>query len=152
MHRAAQILDAIVARLRASTTLGINAQNIFPHRTLSLAEMQDELPAITVKFGDEEAAEQYTRLDGEIGRALSILTKAYVTGDDELTVTDELTAIRTETHKAINLLQTLGLSFVFKVGYGSAPAPEIDFEGERCAGSQESQWLVLYYLNPSDPS
>lgn len=152
MHRAAQIIDAIVARLQASTTLGVNPENVFSHRTLSLAETQDELPAVCVNFGEDEPAE-FTMLDGTFSSTLEILTKAYFVGDDEPAVRIALLAMRTETHKAINLRQTLGLSsFVLKVGYGGASAPEINTEGERCTGAQESRWLVTYFMDPSDPS
>lgn len=151
MHRAAQIIDAIVARLQASATLGVNPENVFSHRTLSLAEDQDELPAETVNFGEDEPAE-FTMLDGTFSSTLDVLTKAYFVGDDESAVRQALLAMRTETHKAINLRQTLGLSFVMKVGYGGASAPEINTEGERCAGAQESRWPVTYFMDPADPS
>lgn len=151
-HRAAQIIDAIVTRLQSSTTLGVNAQNIFAHRTLSLAENQDELPAVTVNFGEDEPGE-YTMLDGSFSSTLEIFTKAYVVGEDETAARQALLTIRAETHKAIDLRQTLGLSsFVLKVGYGGASAPELDTEGELCVGAQESHWLVTYFMNPADPS
>lgn len=152
MHRAEQILDAIVARLQASTTLGINSQNVFPHRTLSLAENQDELPAITVKLGESQPAEELTMLDGSIGCVREILTKAYFVGEDEPTVTSALFVLLTEIHKAINLQQKLGLSFVLKVGYGGDSEPEINTDGELCAGALQSRWLVIHWMNPSDPS
>lgn len=151
-HRAEQIIDAIVSRLRASATLGIASANVFEHRSLSLSDDQGEMPALTVNYGEDEAADEITMLDGTIGSLLEILTKAYVIGDDEVSVRRALLDVRTETHKAINLLQTLGLSFVVRVAYGGAAAPEIDTEGGRCIGAQESRWAVLYHLGPTDPS
>jgi len=151
-HRAEQVLDAIVTRLQASMTLGINSQNVFAHRTLSLAENQDELPAITVNSGNDSPAHDYDEMAGEIGSTLEIFTVVLLVGDDEPAVKRALYAARTEVHKAIDLNETLDLSFVLKVEYGGAEGPEIDSAGERAVGSQQSSWLVTYHMNPSDPS
>lgn len=152
MHRAEQIIDAIVTRLQASTTLGINAQNIFAHRTLSLAENQDELPAVTVNFGEDNPANDYDEMAGEIGSTLEVFTVPYLTSDDEPSLKVALLAARTEVHKAIDPTATLDLPFVLKVEYGGAVAPEADYTGELAAGSQQSRWLVTYHMNPDDPS
>jgi hypothetical protein len=152
MHRAAQIIDAVVARLQASATLGVNAENVFAHRTLTLAADQAEMPALTVNFGDDEPDDEYTSLDGEIGSALQVLTKAYVIGDTEQAVKRALLSIRAETHKAIDLTETLDLDFVIKVEYAGADAPEIDTDGESPVGAQIARWLITYLMNPDDPS
>jgi hypothetical protein len=52
-HRADQILDAVVERLAASTTLRVSY--ILPHRSLSLSDDQGELPAVTVNMGEDTA-------------------------------------------------------------------------------------------------
>lgn len=149
-HRAEQIIDAVVLRLQASSSLGIS--NVFTLRSLSLAEDQGELPAVTVDFGDDTPAEEYSDLTDQVGSALEVLTTVYVVADDEPTVKQLLMAARTETHKAIDPNATLGLSFVLKVEYGGAGKPEIDTTTQQCAGSQESRWLVTYHMNISDPS
>lgn len=151
-HRAAQIIDAIVARLRASATLGINPQNVFEHRTLSLAENQDELPALTVNGEEDSPANDYDEMAGEIGSTLEVLTTVLVVDDDEPSVKRALFTARTETHKAINLNESLSLDFVLKVEYGGAEGPQIDYVGERAVGSQQSRWLVTYHMHPDDPS
>lgn len=152
-HRADQIIDAIVSRLQASVTLGIALENVFAHRTLSLAEDQGELPAITVNFGDDVPNDEYTILSALIGSTLEVLTVAYLTGDNEHDLKRALVAAaRTETQKAINLRETLDLDFVIKVEYGGARAPELNAEAELMAGAQESRWLVTYQMNPDDPS
>jgi hypothetical protein len=152
-HRAEQIIDAVVSRLQAATAaLGIAPANIQAHRTLSLADVQGELPFVGVNFGEDNPAEEYNELGGEIGSALEVLTTTYVTGEDEPAVKRALLAARTESHKAINPDVTLGLAFVLKVEYGGAAAPDINTDGESCAGSQECRWLVTYHMNPSDPS
>lgn len=149
-HRAEQILDAIASRLAASTTL--NVAEVFVHRSLSLAEDQGELPAVTVNMGEDSPADDYTLLGGEIGSQLAVMTSAYVLGTSEAAVKRELMRLRTEIHKAIDLTDALGLAFVVKLDYGGAAAPEIDSESEAIAGRLESRWLVTYILNPDDPS
>lgn len=153
-HRAEQILDAIAARLRAQTAIGIPADNIFVHRSLSLAEDQDEIPAATVNAGDEESADEYQLLDGdgELARALEIEVAVYFSATDEQTLKQLLFAARTEVHRAINPDETLGLAFVLKVELGAVPKPDIDVAGELSIGSQAHNWLVTYHMNSSDPT
>jgi hypothetical protein len=149
-HRADQIIDAIESRLLASTTLAVSG--VFAHRSLSLAEDQGELPAVTVNCGADEPAEEYTLLGGEIGSQLEVLTVAYCVGITEPEVKRELLRLRMEAHKAIDMTEVLDLDFVVKVEYGGATAPEIDSESQVIAGSQESRWLITYVMNPDDPS
>lgn len=154
MHRAEQVLDAIASRLRAHSALQIAAENIFVHRSLSLAEDQGEIPAGTVNAGDDEPAEDYGTMDGdgEIASTLEVETGVFLSATDEVTLKQALFAARTEVHRAINPDETLGLSFVLKVEYGGAQKLEIDTDGEQCIGKQEHRWLVTYHMNASDPS
>jgi hypothetical protein len=152
MHRAEQILDAIVSRLQAQTALAIPAENIQALRTLSLSDDAGEMPFAGVDFGEDAPAEEYSELGGEIGSTLEVITTTYVADDDEPTVKRALLAARTEIHKAIDPDEILGLSFVLKVEYGGAAKPEINTDSEMCVGSLESRWLITYHMNVSDPS
>lgn len=154
MHRAEQILNAIAARIRAQTALQIPPENIFVHRSLSLAEDADEIPAVTVNAGDDEPAEDFQTLDGdgEIASALAIETSVFLSAADETTLRQALFDARVEVHRAINPDETLDLSFVVTVAYGGAAKAEVDTGGELCLGTQEHRWLVTYHMNAPDPS
>jgi hypothetical protein len=150
-HRAEQVIDAVVALLQASTTLGVPSQSVYPLRTFSLAEDQGEIPAVCVNFGDDNPADDYQTLD-DVASALEVFTTSYLLADEEPELKRSLLDVRKEIHKAIVADSTLGLSFVLSIAYGGAAAPERDATGERLAGSQVSRWIVTYSMNPNDPS
>lgn len=150
-HRASQIIDAVVTALRASTTLGVPAANIFPYRTLSLADGHGELPAITVNVGEDSPAPDTGHFQ-TVGSQLDVITTAYVAGTSDEEVMRLAFAVRTEIHKALVVNTTFGLSFVLQLTYGGAAAPAKDSNSEMHFCAYEQRWQVVYWMSESDPS
>lgn len=152
MHRAEQIINAIVTRIQDSLTIGIAPENVFPNRTLSLSEKSDEIPAVTVNGGDDNTAPEYTEMSGEIGSEFEIFTTIYAIETTEALLKSLLYTKRAEIQKAIRPPDNLGLPFVLKVEYGGAAAIENDITGEMHAGKYELRWLVTYHADETDPN
>jgi hypothetical protein len=151
-HRAEQIIDAVVVAIKAQPDLQVSASNIYAHRTLTLADDQGEMPAITVNAGDDApASDQGSDNLSFIDSTLVLSIISYVIEDTEELVKQQLFDHRRRVHQAIMLDDTIGLSFVIACRYGGAAAPEMDATSERVAGSMESHWNIFYRMNFSDP-
>jgi hypothetical protein len=152
-HRAEQIIDAIVAALRANaSSLRVPAASIFPHRSLSLSEDQGELPAIAVNFGDDDPASELGNDNlAFIDSLLSVSIIGYSVDPDEPSVRRALLNQRRYVHAALLADQSLGVGFVIATRYGGAGAPEFDSTTQKIAGSLESRWRVFYRMNITDP-
>jgi hypothetical protein len=146
MHRADQIVDAVVSALEASADI---TAPIYAHRTLSLSEDDGELPAISVTYGEDGAAggEQVSRL---LYSTLSLEITAHAVGDDEESVRRELLQMRSQIHVALMADTRFGLTFVHHTFYDGASAPRLS-RGERMLGDLTSTWRVRYELNFASP-
>lgn len=149
-HRAEQIIDAVVAALQSSTTLGVPSVSVYANRSLSLAEDQGEVPAICVDAADDSPAPEFDQFQ-KVASTLDLETTVYWTASNEDELKRLLFSVRREIHKAIVANSTLGLSFVLMIGYGGATKPVIDSTGEQIAGAYTSRWSVTYWMDPTDP-
>lgn len=151
-HRAEQIIDAIVALIKAQANLPVNAGNVYAHRTLSLADDQGEMPAITVNIGDDQPSnEGGTDNLAFIDSLLSVSIVGYAIESTEEEVKSQLMDQRRRVHQALMADDSLALPFVIATRYGGAAAPEMDATTERIAGSMESRWHISYRMNFTDP-
>ena len=147
-HRAEQIVDAIAALVRARVqTTGVH---VYTHRRLSLDPDQDEMPAISVDYGEDSRAESQTTL--MIDSVLSVECTAVVSEPDEFDCRKRLLDLRAEIHRAVMTDRQLGLPvFVVNTSYGGASAPSLFAEGKNIVGELTSTWLVHYRMELDDP-
>lgn len=151
-HRAEQIVDAIVAAIAAQANLGVNSENVYAHRTLSLADDQGEMDAITVNIGDDEPMSEFGNDSiNLIDSLLQLSVVGYVIADTEPLCKTSLFNVRRRIHQALLADQTLGLTFVPGIRYGGAGAPQLDGSTKQIVGSLESRWFVHYRMNVTDP-
>lgn len=145
-HRADQIIDAIVSAIESQ--VGPTGVHVYSHRRLTLAEDQDELPAISVDFGeDTPATENVSYIDS----LLSCQITGIVSAHEEQDLRSELLDLRRQVHIALMADPTLGLSFVVTAHYGGADEPVVDASGETIIGAYTSTWTVYYRMNYTDP-
>lgn len=122
---------------------------VYAHRRLSLAADQDELPAISVDFGEDNPQQE---LSGAIfDSLLSCQITAIVARPEEPDVKTELLDLRRRIHIALMADRTLGLSFVINTHYGGTEAPELDVSGDAVVGWLTSVWNAYYRMNIADP-
>lgn len=152
-HRADQIIEAIVAAVRVQTSaLQVQADNVFSHRTLSLADDAGLLPAITVNFADDTPVSEFGADNVSfIDSVLGITIESFAVDPEEQAVRRALLNHRRFIHKALMADQALGLPFVIGTRYAGAAKPELDGTTELAAGALESRWAVHYRMNISDP-
>jgi len=143
VHRAEQVLDAVVAKLLAG---GIAAEK---HRVLSY-DPDMELPAVSVRMGPDAPLEAQNIVF--IDSQLTVVIDAIVSGDTEADAIAALLALRTASHVALMADQTLGLPFVSDTRYAGATAPIVEADGKRIAARQECSWLTPYRMKIADPS
>lgn len=148
-HRAQQALDAVAAILAANTSMGAS---IYTHRILSVSEADQELPAVSVRYGadtpaDDDGALNFAFLDS----LLELQIVALASGIDEQAVLAMLLDLRRQIHISLMADRSQGLAFVIDTRYGGASAPEIDASTELVRGRLEQRWLVHYRMNISDP-
>lgn len=146
MHRADQVVDAVVSALEAAAAI---TAPVYAHRTLSLSEEDGELPAITVTYGEDGAASG-EQIAGLFYSTLSLEITAHAVGDDEEAVRRDLLQMRAQIHAALMTDARFGLSFVHHTFYGGASAPRLS-RGERMLGDLTSTWRVRYELNLASP-
>lgn len=150
MHRAQQILEAVEAKLAASTTLGAG---VYLYRELSLSDADQELPAVCIRPGSDEPLSDFTSTNLRfIDSLLEVRLVALAAGSDERSSAEELLRLRVETHKALLADTTLGLSFVIDCRYGGAAAPDMEQATGGNGASVEMTFRVLYRMNLADPS
>lgn len=148
-HRADQILtavrDAIAARVEAS---GVR---VYTHRRLSLDPEQDELPAITVDYGEDRRADSQTL--GKIASDLFVEVTAIVAKPTEPEAREKLLELRAEIHRAVMASPKQGIpDVVVSTFYGGAAAPEVDTDGEQIVAALVSTWIVRYRMELADPA
>ncbi len=146
-HRADQIVVAVADAL--STIVTPKGSKVFKHRGESLDARQDELPAYSVDYGEDQPAE-HQPLRG-INSTLALVINAVVSAPTEGEVREKLLEMRDETDAILDAQMhgdqpKFGLSFVYGIGYGGAGAPEINTDGEACFGSLSTTWNFGYRL------
>lgn len=149
-HNAQQIIDAVATIVRARVEA--SGVHVYTHRRLSLDPEQDEMPAISVDYGEDSRAQGQTTL--MIDSVLSVEITAVVSENDEVDCRTRLLALRREIHRAVMADQRLGFGaqgFVVTTSYGGASAPTIGTAGRDIAGELTSTWLVHYRSELNDP-
>ena len=145
MHRADQIVDAVVTAIRA---WGPGSVRVFAHRRLSLNQDEAELPAISVDYGEDVPADDLDAFDmsGNIGSLLTVNVTGLVMNHDEKEVRRLLLELRALVHAAINRTNNLELAFVSGIFYGGALPPEVDVANDQVIGELTSQWGIRYRM------
>lgn len=146
-HRAGQVIEAVASILSARVLP--KGHKVYTHRRISLASEEDQLPAHSVDFGEDQRAE--SKFIGTIDSVLTVITTVVATAADEQALRTLLLDLRREQHRAVMADPKLGLAFVVNTLYGGAEAPEILTDGEELVGVLASSWLVHYRMNPQDP-
>jgi hypothetical protein len=140
-HPVEYILEAVAAAVANATPSSVS---VFTHRRNSLSADAGELPAISVDYAEDEAAESGVDLSGIIQSVLTVNVTALVTDADEAPVRTGLLDIRALVHAAI--AGGLGLDFVLGVEYAGAAPPDVYVEGEAVVGELTSAWRILYEI------
>lgn len=149
-HRANQIVDAAVAAIRNQVQAA--GTKVFAMRTLSLADDQDELPAIVVDFGsDEPIGENGASNLAFFDSLLTLEITGATTADDEPELKAALLELRRQAHIAMRAAPQFGLAFVVDTLPGPTDAPEVEAGGDRLAGALSSAWQIYYRMNLNDP-
>lgn len=152
-HRADTVIDLFVSTLQVAAI--VDAQNVLPHRSLSLADDQGELPAITVNFGDDTVLDEFgnaTEDDAQIDSVLTVAVTHYAIGTDERDVKRELMRMREKSHVALLTDPTLGQEFIVVIRYGGASAPTLDSSSGVIAGQLITPFLVHYRMSAANPA
>lgn len=146
-HRADQVVDAIVTAI--DTAVKPKGVHVFAHRRLTLLADQDELPVISVDFGEDNPAQELT--GAYFDSLLSCQITAVAVAREEADLKTELLDLRRRIHVALMADRTLGLSFVVNTHYGGTEAPQIDASVDPIVGELVSVWNVYYRMNIADP-
>lgn len=152
-HRVEQVVDAAAAILGAHALF--SGVSVFQHRVLSLSDEDQEMPAVSITFGDdvpldEDGTANLAFFDSLQTLAFRIVVKAR-DQDEEEHVISALQDLRRAVHVALMADDTLGLAFVIGLRYGGADPPVIQVEGEYLCGMLDCRWSVHYRMNKSDP-
>lgn len=147
-HRVEQVVQAIASTI--ATAVEPEGINVYTHRRLSLAGGEDELPGISVDYGDLDPVGEENNLT--IDGYLTVLITAVFESDDEAEVRVQLTELQAKAHVAINADETLGLGFVFTTTWAGWEAPEFATDGESIIGRLTAPWVVHLRMNHGNPS
>ena len=109
-HRADQIIDAVTDAINSFTPSTVKG---YAHRRLSLSEDQDELPAITVDFGEDTPTgdDGSAGLEGMIESLLTVNVTGLAVAPDEPTLRRTLLELRAQAHVAIKKTADQGMDF-----------------------------------------
>ncbi len=145
MHRAEQIIDALVALMPTTGAA-------FKHRALTVSDEEQEIPAQSVRMGEdvpleEDGASNFSFIDSLLTVEIDLLVKEK---DVEATIS-KLMELRTAVHIALMADRSLGLTFVIDTRYGGASAPATDVK-DYIVGGLTSRWHIHYRQNVGDPS
>jgi hypothetical protein len=145
------VLDAVASAITTRLGLSQSAVKVFTHRRFTLDPEQDELPAVSVDYGEDTKADTSTL--GMIDSVLAVQATAVIQDTDEASLRTRLLELRAEIHRAVMSDRRLGLpDFVVSTYYAGASAPAIDPEGEQLVGELTSNWLVHYRMELTDPA
>ena len=149
-HRAQQIVEAMVAELKANTNLDAA---VYTHRQYSLREDDQELPAVSVRIGADQPTGEFVADNfAYIDSVLELVIEITVRADDEQTAMESLFSLRRQVHITAMTDRTLGLSFVIDTRYGGAAEPQFDVSADRQVARLETRWGVFYRMSISDPA
>jgi hypothetical protein len=152
-HRVEQIVQAIATVL--TTALGPTGAHVYTHRGNTLDGEQDELPGVSVDFGELEVIEE---TEDELYWSLAVPITAVVKLPTESEVKTSLMALARQIHQAIMVSPgvglpwrvTLGLTFVITVHPLGWDAPEYNAEGEEIVGKLTINWSVDFRTDVDD--
>lgn len=149
-HVLDQVLDAIVAQLKAANTDA--GQNVYRGRVLSLSEFDDELPALLVSMA-EDLPLQHAQLSNVkyLDMRATVIVKAVVK-EHTTTLDAALLKLRAQVHAAMMAAPQLGLSTVIFTWPSGQQAPDLTAEGDEETGALPLIWLVQYRTNLTDPT
>lgn len=122
---------------------------VFTHRRLTVDAEQDEVPCISVGYGEDSPAEG-TLQDYE--SVLTVQTTACVEAVTEEELHEKLLELRAEIHIAVRADPTLALGFVINTNYGPVDRPEVSTRGEKVVGVLTSRWLAHYFMDLANPN
>lgn len=142
MHRALEVLNAAAAAVQARTDLDAA---VLPHRVLTLSEEDQELPAVCLRIGEDEAVGDggFANLV-TIDSRLAVTVGLYAKASTESELMAELMRLREAVELSFFADQTLGLPFVMSTFYVGCAAPEVDVAGALLAGRIDCQFAVEY--------
>ena len=140
-HPVEYILEAVAGAVDKATPSSVA---VFIHRRNSLSADAGELPAISVDYAEDEAAESGGDLGGIIQSVLTVNVTAIVTDADETPVRTGLLDLRARVHAAV--IGGLGRDFVLGIDYDGASPPDVYVEGEAIVGELTSAWRILYEI------
>jgi hypothetical protein len=149
-HRAQQIVDAVAGLVRARVQA--SGVHVYTHRRLTLDPEQDEMPGISIDYGEDRRTDSQTTL--MIDSLLTVECTAVVSETDEIDARTRLLDLRREIHRAVMADPRLGFGaqgFVVTSIYGGAAAPSFGTAGGNMAGELTSTWLVHYRTELNDP-
>jgi hypothetical protein len=133
----------VLARVEAS------GAKVFKHYRFKLDEEQDELPAISIDYGEDSPAGGTLNEYESVLAVECIAAASGVTGEE---LHEILMELRAEVHAALRADPTLGLAFVITTEYGQVDKPEVSDRGEKLCGACLARWLVTYNLDFSNPN
>lgn len=147
-HRAQQIVDAIAELVRARVEP--SGVHVYTHGRESLSEEQDELPAVSVDYGElsvdmEDPDEHYYDC------TLAVMVMCIATNADSATLRESLLVLAVDTQVAINATPDLDLDFVIDTLFAGWAAPEISSQGSRHTGAVVTNWQVKFRMLFDDP-
>jgi hypothetical protein len=144
MHRAEQIMAAVVTALSGLTTTGANVERgrVYPLD----ANVSN---ALSVYQGAETVLTQsYQHVDAELRINIETHVRA-----PTVTLEGRLNQIRKEvTIALLSVHPPLNLAFCLDLREGDADQPELNGDGDRRTGSQRLEWIVTYRRSRTDPS
>ncbi|MFZ5697766.1 MAG: hypothetical protein ACOY9J_03435 [Pseudomonadota bacterium] len=147
LHRAEQIVEAVIANITGLTTTG---DNVFRSRTAELPD--NRTPALVVYLGPDAprsdgGSSSYRYIDGD----LTVFVVAAVKGRTDALTETKLNLIRKEVTIALMADHTQGLSFVIDTTEGQA-VPEINGDGDKPVGRLRMEFTFHYRRSRTDPS
>lgn len=153
-HRVEQIVAALASRLE--TALKPKGAHVYTHRGETLDGGQDELPGVSVDFGELEIVEE---TEDELYCTLAVPITLVVKVADEAEAKSAVMRLARQAHVAIMVTPAaglpwrvaLGLAFVITVQPLGWDAPEFDTSGEEVVGKLTTNWRVQFKTDVDDP-
>lgn len=146
-HRAQQIVDAFADRVLAYVEA--KGRKVYRHRRLTLDPSQDELPAYSFDFGEDNPIP--STLSGTYSE-ISVQVTALLAGPTEVEVQDAALDMREKCEDVADLErlaangQKLGLAFVHAVRWGGAGELEINTSGRLFVAVYPFTWIFQYRM------
>lgn len=147
-------VEAIVGAVASALENNVGASyNVYENRGISLDYADNELPAMSVDYGEDSPLEDRGQdtLDGQVRSVVTITVTCVAADDEEPELRGRLLAMRQAVHDAIRVDRRLGLAYVLDTYYGGAQPPQTADEGETLIGALVCVWGVLYEFNVDAP-